>query len=94
MPESVYWGGSGGNLTLSVQTGSLAESRVTDMATRIIAAWYQMEQDVSRLSVNEDSLADVFSGGLPRARSWNGTRLETPECDRQRARSCIQTRTP
>lgn len=84
MPESVYWGESGGNLTISVKNGSLAESRVTDIATRIIAARYQMGQDVSRLSVNEEPLTDVFSGGLPRARCWNGTRLHTPVCDRQR----------
>ncbi|RDW92620.1 beta-glucosidase-9 [Coleophoma crateriformis] len=45
MPNSDTWGVSGGNLTIAVNNGSLAESRVTDMATRIIAAWYQMGQD-------------------------------------------------
>jgi hypothetical protein len=53
MPASTYWGASGGNLTISVNNGSLAESRVTDMATRIIAAWYQMGQDVSKLVFNK-----------------------------------------
>ena len=52
MPVSVYWGASGGNLTAAVNNGSLAESRVTDMATRIIAAWYQMGQDVSSPSTS------------------------------------------
>ena len=49
MPNSPYWGESGGNLTLAVSNGSLPESRVTDMATRLVAAWYQMGQDVSYL---------------------------------------------
>jgi beta-glucosidase len=48
MPSSETWGAYGGNLTIAVNNGSLAESRVTDMATRIVAAWYQMGQDVSR----------------------------------------------
>lgn len=47
MPSSVFWGRSGGNLTAAVNNGSLSESRVTDMATRLIASWYQMGQDVS-----------------------------------------------
>lgn len=47
MPNSPYWGPSGGNLTAAVNNGSLSEARVTDMATRLIAAWYQMGQDVS-----------------------------------------------
>lgn len=46
MPRSTLWGVSGGNLTIAVNNGSLTESRVTDMATRIVAAWYQMGQDV------------------------------------------------
>jgi len=31
---------------MGVNNGSLAESRVTDMATRIVASWFQMGQDV------------------------------------------------
>ncbi|KUJ23645.1 putative beta-glucosidase M [Mollisia scopiformis] len=46
MPESTYWGVNGGNLTIAVNNGSLTEARVTDMATRLISAWYQMGQDV------------------------------------------------
>jgi beta-glucosidase len=53
MPDSVYWGVSGGNLAAAVNNGSLAESRVTDMATRIIGAWYQMGQDVSSSNISK-----------------------------------------
>ncbi|ERS98658.1 hypothetical protein HMPREF1624_05445 [Sporothrix schenckii ATCC 58251] len=42
MPNSVLWGD---NLVNAVKNGSVPESRVTDMATRIVAAWYQMGQD-------------------------------------------------
>lgn len=38
MPNSVYWSG---NLTLAVNNGSLAQSRLDDMATRIVAAYYK-----------------------------------------------------
>ncbi|KAH9890234.1 glycosyl hydrolase family 3 N terminal domain-containing protein [Xylariomycetidae sp. FL2044] len=37
-----FWGG---NLTLAINNGSVPESRLDDMATRIIASWFQMEQD-------------------------------------------------
>jgi beta-glucosidase len=46
MPDSTYWGVNGANLTVMVNNGSLAESRVTDMAVRVVASWYQMGQDV------------------------------------------------
>ncbi|CRG91027.1 beta-glucosidase [Talaromyces islandicus] len=39
MPSSSYW--SNGTLSLSVKNGSLAQTRLDDMATRIIAAWYR-----------------------------------------------------
>jgi beta-glucosidase len=42
MPSSTFWGD---NLTLAVTNGSVPESRVDDMAARIIATWYQMDQD-------------------------------------------------
>ncbi|KAI1141252.1 glycoside hydrolase family 3 protein [Hypoxylon sp. FL0543] len=43
MPHaSPYWGG---NLTQAVNNGSVPESRLDDMATRIIAGWYKMGQD-------------------------------------------------
>ena len=37
-----YWGQ---NLTNFVQNGTIPESRVTDMATRILASWYFLGQD-------------------------------------------------
>ncbi|KAG4435600.1 hypothetical protein IFR05_008909 [Cadophora sp. M221] len=43
MPSALaFWGG---NLTLSVTNGSVPESRLDDMATRILAAWYLLGQD-------------------------------------------------
>lgn len=42
MPSSIFWGK---NMTEAIHNGSVPESRLTDMATRIIAAWYQMGQD-------------------------------------------------
>ncbi|KAI0018481.1 glycosyl hydrolase family 3 N terminal domain-containing protein [Xylariomycetidae sp. FL0641] len=41
-----FWGG---NLTLAVRNGSVPEARVDDMATRILASWYQMRQDAPGL---------------------------------------------
>jgi beta-glucosidase len=37
----------GKNLTKAVENKQVAESRATDMATRIVAAWYKMRQDES-----------------------------------------------
>ncbi|KAK1770940.1 putative beta-glucosidase M [Phialemonium atrogriseum] len=37
-----FWGAE---LSKAVSNGSVPESRITDMATRIIASWYQMGQD-------------------------------------------------
>jgi beta-glucosidase len=42
MPNSPLWSP---NLTYAVQNGSVPMSRIDDMATRIIATWYQMNQD-------------------------------------------------
>jgi beta-glucosidase len=42
MPNSEFWAPG---LTTAVQNGSVPMSRIDDMATRIIAAWYQMGQD-------------------------------------------------
>jgi beta-glucosidase len=42
MPNSILWGA---NLTLAVNNGTINESRVDDMATRIIAPWYHLGQD-------------------------------------------------
>lgn len=42
MPSSILWGA---NLTLAVNNGTINESRVDDMATRILAPWYHLGQD-------------------------------------------------
>ena len=42
MPDGGYWGD---NLTQAVNNGSVAESRLDDMVTRILAAWYHLGQD-------------------------------------------------
>ncbi|ORY68807.1 glycoside hydrolase family 3 protein [Pseudomassariella vexata] len=42
MPSSDMWGDK---LTSAVSNGSVSEARLDDMATRIIASWYQMKQD-------------------------------------------------
>jgi len=43
MPDSTYW--ENGNLTLMVSNGSLAQSRLDDMATRILAPWYKYAEN-------------------------------------------------
>ncbi|KAK5132873.1 hypothetical protein LTR08_008589 [Meristemomyces frigidus] len=43
MPSSPAWGN--GNLTLMVTNGSLARSRLDDMATRILASWYKYAEN-------------------------------------------------
>ncbi|KAI0386848.1 glycoside hydrolase family 3 protein [Hypomontagnella monticulosa] len=42
MPNSELWGDK---LTEAVKNGSVSEDRLDDMATRIMAGWYQMGQD-------------------------------------------------
>ena len=42
MPSSAYW--MDGNLTLMVSNGSLPESRLDDMLTRILASWHRYAQ--------------------------------------------------
>lgn len=39
MPSSSFW--QDGNLTLMINNGSLAQSRLDDIATRILASWYR-----------------------------------------------------
>ena len=52
-----WWGP---NLTAFVQNGTIPESRVDDMATRILGAWYFLEQDQDYppVSFNAFSLTD------------------------------------
>ncbi|KAI1203373.1 glycosyl hydrolase family 3 N terminal domain-containing protein [Nemania serpens] len=42
MPSSDLWGDE---LVKAVKNGSIPESRLTDMATRVVASWYQMKQN-------------------------------------------------
>ncbi|GCB20149.1 probable beta-glucosidase M [Aspergillus awamori] len=42
MPETTLWGS---NLTTAIANGTMEASRLDDMATRIIATWYQLNQD-------------------------------------------------
>ncbi|OJI82508.1 hypothetical protein ASPTUDRAFT_124418 [Aspergillus tubingensis CBS 134.48] len=42
MPETTLWGS---NLTTAISNGTMEASRLDDMATRIIATWYQLNQD-------------------------------------------------
>ncbi|KAI1428630.1 beta-glucosidase M [Xylaria sp. FL1777] len=42
MPNSDLWGDE---LVKAVKNGSIPEDRLNDMATRVIASWYQMNQD-------------------------------------------------
>ena len=42
MPDGDYWGD---NLTEAIKNGSVAESRLDDMVTRILASWYHLGQD-------------------------------------------------
>lgn len=40
MPNSPFWAG---NLSLAVSNGSLSQTRLDDMATRILASWYRLD---------------------------------------------------
>ncbi|KAJ5288727.1 putative beta-glucosidase M [Penicillium angulare] len=42
MPDTTLWGD---NLTIAITNGTMEASRLDDMATRIIATWYQLKQD-------------------------------------------------
>ncbi|PWY68396.1 putative beta-glucosidase M [Aspergillus heteromorphus CBS 117.55] len=42
MPDSTLWGA---NLTTAIANGSMEASRLDDMVTRILATWYQLNQD-------------------------------------------------
>lgn len=49
MPDGAFWGS---NLTEAVNNGSVAETRLNDMVTRILAAWYYIGQDKGYPAVN------------------------------------------
>ncbi|KAM0471674.1 hypothetical protein ACHAP7_008938 [Fusarium lateritium] len=46
MPSSILWGA---NLTLGVNNGTVPELQVDNMAARILATWYQLNQDKDTL---------------------------------------------
>ncbi|KAH8556725.1 glycoside hydrolase superfamily [Umbelopsis sp. PMI_123] len=54
----------GANLIESVKNGSVPESRVTDMATRIAAAWYKMGQNENYPKSNLNSFNMTFVGSV------------------------------
>ncbi|GME28443.1 putative beta-glucosidase m [Neofusicoccum parvum] len=62
--KSVYWDG---NLTKAVNNGTLAQSRLDDMATRIVAAWYRFAQFEPGTGFPVDMLSphQTVSGMLP-----------------------------
>lgn len=55
-PGSIYWGP---NLAKAIQAGEVPESRLNDMVTRILAAWYLLGQDQGYPPVAFNS----FNGG-------------------------------
>ncbi|KAI5861306.1 glycoside hydrolase family 3 protein [Durotheca rogersii] len=58
MPSaSPFWGN---NLTQAVNNGSVPESRVDDMATRVIAAWYKLGQDEGFPAIGVGMPADLW----------------------------------
>lgn len=69
MPSgSDFWGA---NLSLAVQNGSVSEARLDDMATRIMAAWYQMGQDSDDFASPGHSIPSDISQPHERVVGWN-----------------------
>ncbi|KAH6667482.1 putative beta-glucosidase [Halenospora varia] len=59
MPDSEgFWGS---NLTAAINNGSVPLSRLDDMATRIIASWYQMGQDKNYPAPGVGMPLDLFA---------------------------------
>lgn len=67
-PGNIFWGS---NLVQAVTNGSVAQARVDDMVTRILAAWYLLGQD-------EDYPRVAFS-------SWNGGKASVDVTDNHAA---------
>ncbi|KAF2176435.1 glycoside hydrolase family 3 protein [Zopfia rhizophila CBS 207.26] len=51
--SSRFWGAGGVNLTQAVENGTLPEARLTDMVSRLLTAWYLLEQDEDRAKLGE-----------------------------------------
>lgn len=78
-PGSIYWGD---NLAAAVANGSVPQSRLDDMVTRIVAAWYLLGQDKGYPEVAFSS----WDGG---AASVNVTTPEHGDLARKIARDSI-----
>lgn len=75
MPGTDFSGGSvfwGPQLTSAVNSGEVAESRVDDMVTRILAAWYLVGQDAGYPSTNIDADVQDDHGDNVRAVARDG----------------------
>ncbi|KAF5862200.1 hypothetical protein ETB97_011905 [Aspergillus alliaceus] len=58
MPSTSTWGS---NLTTAIANGSMEASRLDDMATRIIASWYQLNQDTDFPSPGVGMPKDIYA---------------------------------
>ncbi|KAK7715168.1 hypothetical protein SLS64_003865 [Diaporthe eres] len=75
MPSgATYWGAY---LVEAVNNGSVPEVRLDDMATRIIAAWYQMGQDSSDLPEPGSGIPEDLSQPHTRVIGWNASFKDT-----------------
>ena len=67
MPSSAYW--ANGSLAAAVNNGTFNETRLTDMATRIVAAWYFVGQDAAdypKLGIGKDGSQVLMSSATQR----------------------------
>ena len=80
MPGTDYEGNDrfwGENLIKAVNDSSVPQERVDDMATRLLAAWYKMEQDVdypAQVDLDVDATSDAHAANV-RATARDGTVL-------------------
>ncbi|KAJ4422915.1 glycoside hydrolase 3 [Gnomoniopsis sp. IMI 355080] len=66
---SIYWGA---NLTSAVNSGQVPQSRIDDMVTRILAAWYLLGQDSGYPAINIDANVQANHGENVRAIARDG----------------------
>lgn len=71
---SDFWGA---NLTQAVNNGSVAEVRLDDMVTRIIAAWYKMGQDSEDWAVPGHGIPADLSQPHTKVIGWNASFRDT-----------------
>ncbi|CEI61924.1 putative beta-glucosidase M [Fusarium venenatum] len=74
MPSSIVWGA---NLTLGVHNGTIPESHVDGMATRILATWYQLNQDQPDFPTPGHGLAKDLSAPHPIVDARNASSKST-----------------